>query len=196
MYSLISDKKVGRSLIHEIEAVPYVQSIKIKKVFFTFGYYGHTIDVDSQWIPFKFRMNKRGFQFQGSSFSGDWLRRQSNSWTDSLPGCLVNSNGEELVKSCTIERNEERGSLVVSRRLFRIITRTNEYLLWCLAELYPFFENPHKLLVLSDSVNNVIIRGRTESFRKEFQVLFDHTDLPVLLPVYFNYYVLPPIRNG
>jgi hypothetical protein len=184
------------TIIIDIERMPCLKHVSIRKKFFTLRYYGNVVDVVNKHVLFNFRMNKREFCFQGDAFSGRWISRIPGNWTQSLSGSLVNDRESYLAESHVIACNEYRTKKLVMRDLFQINTKNNKYLLWCLAELFPLYESPHKLLVLSDIMKRtILIRGRTESFSKEFHILHNSKDISILIPIYFCYYMIPPLPS-
>jgi hypothetical protein len=192
-YGIIMTKN---TIITDIENIPCLQQVSIRRKFFTLRYYGNVVDKVNKQILFNFRKNKREFCFQGDTFSGKWTSQLLNNWTRTMSGSLIDDYGNYLAESHVIVINEYRSKKLVIRDLFQIDTKNDTYLLWCLAELFPLYEAPHKLLVLSDTMKEtILIRGRTESFNKEFHVLHNSDDIPILLPIYFNYYMIPPLPS-
>lgn len=181
----------------EIESIKPYKTIRIKRTFFTFDYLGHAIDQPNNAFLFEFRAIEKGFEFSGNDFSGKWCRDvPGDDWTEALPGRLYDQFGGEEATAHIVERNETRNKTTVVRDLFRIHVQENTYNLWCVAELNWLSENAHKLLLLSDEKGRIIIRGRTESLIRKFHLLHEHPDMRFLIPIYFVYYMHPPISCG
>jgi hypothetical protein len=178
-----------------IEKIPFISRFQIKRKFFTFDYYGKIINSINDTVLFHFKLSDKGFIFQGLDFSWEWIHTGCRNWSEVCSGKLMNQYNETIVITVPYECNEVREYKFVVRKLFQINTLKKKYKLWCTTELNWISENIQRLLVLSDDQDRVIMRGRTESFSKIIDVINDDETI-ILIPVFFNYMMLPPMPAG